>query len=161
MSANEKMNYIQLSDSQLELVIKALDYQYDTGDTVNEDSINKELIKTINRQVKGKNKLILEPVLTVEQINKALSKEAKHLHVQARGKSQEDITLDRMTAEGSYEFVGHFSRSTPVDTLKKIAGMHQYRYDNGIAEGKALQSKAFRELLGIQVGENNMLEVSN
>lgn len=161
MNANEKMNYIQLSDSQLERVIHALDYQYDTGDTIDEDDINKELIKTINRQVKGKNKLILEPVLTVEQINKALSKEAKNLIAEARCKGSDEITLHCLTREGSYELVGYFSRKTPIETLKKIAGMYQYRYDNGVADGKDLQSKAFRELLGIQVGKDNILEVND
>lgn len=147
--AKVKLNVLHLDDAALKRVIEALEFHYNTGDTLVEHEANEALVADIERQTKKKTSVEVAPVpLTVDQMNELLREKGhNNLYIveQSRFGSKHRLELHDMN-DDVREISFHLG--TTVEAMLDMRFTLNSRYQDGVKAGRRELAGNLRDLIG-------------
>lgn len=141
MAKKQKEHLIKLNAEQLERVLEALEFHYNTGDTQEEHDLNTALAENIRTQMTAPK--TYQERQSIEELNKTLKKH--ELIVEENGK--DDFRLFDLS---SGTFIGHYKADMSAQTILHVRRLIQYGFQEGVLAGKKELAAGFRAMIGAQ-----------
>jgi hypothetical protein len=143
-----KLNVIHLDDAALARVIDALEFHYNTGDTLAEHEENEALVADIQRQTQKKALVEMPPApLTVDQMNEQLQEKGhQNLYIeQSRFGAKRRLELHDMNDDAPKV---SFHLGTTVEAMLDMRIILKNRYQEGVKTGRREMAASLRDLIG-------------
>lgn len=147
--AKVKLNVLHLDDAALKRVIEALEFHYNTGDTLAEHEENEALVADIQRQTQKKALVeVIPALLTVDQMNEQLQEKGhKNLYIVEQSRFGAKRRLELHDMNDDVREVS-FHLGTTVEAMLDMRIILNNRYQEGVKAGRREMAGSLRDLIG-------------